>query len=687
MSNRMQNNVPYNPPPAMPPQQSNYGPQHNQPYAPPPPPAAAPRRPIRRWRLHPACLGCLLIFVGFVGIVSCVTLVGGLIIWNNLTTQLGDQWNKSLKESEQTTFQTTRIYDRQGNDLYEMIGQGRRTKIKLADMPKALLDAMIAVEDNTFYENSGVDWTAVTRAGLQYFGIASGSSGGSTITQQLVRNIAFDYQKRQERSVQRKFEEIVMALILTRDKSKDEILEMYLNQIYYGNLAYGVEAAAQTYFGKSAKDLNLAEASLLAGLPQAPAELDPLNPDPKVQDAVFARRKIVLDLMVDKGKISRDEASKALAQPLTYANPNVNLRFPHFTVYAQDELKSLLAGINLPPSFLTSSGLKVYTTLDSRYQTLAESVARQQIAAIRDKNNAHNAAVVILKPGTGEILAMMGSVDYNDASIQGKVNVATSGKQPGSAMKPLTYAAAMEKGFTPASVLWDVETHIKAPGLDYSPVNYDRRFHGPVRLRDALANSYNVPAVQTLRSVGVDYLLNFAQRMGVKSLDAAHPEKYGLSLTLGGGELTPLELTQAYGAYANSGVLVSSTSILCIITSDGNVIYQYEGGCNGKGTQDAKTINTYAAGKTVMDPRVAFVLSDILADNVARTPAMGGNSPLRTDGIVTSVKTGTTNDYRDNWTVGFTRNVVVGVWVGNTDSKPMTNTTGLTGAAPIWNGV
>jgi hypothetical protein len=254
-------------------------------------------------------------------------------------------------------------------------------------------------------------------------------------------------------------------------------------------------------------------------------------------------------------------------------------------------------------------------------------------------------------------------------------------------MKPLTYAAAMEKGFTPASVLWDVETHIKAPGLDYSPINYDRRFHGPVRLRDALANSYNVPAVQTLRSVGVDYLLNFAQRLGVKSLDAAHPEKYGLSLTLGGGELSPLELTQAYAAYANNGVLVSATSILCIINSDGNVVYQYEGGCNGKGTQDAKTINVYATGKTVMDPRVAFVLSDILADNVARTPAMGGNSPLRTDGIVTSVKTGTTNDYRDNWTVGFTKNVVVGVWVGNTDSKPMTNTTGLTGAAPIWNGV
>jgi penicillin-binding protein 1C len=650
-------------------------------YPPPPPPKR------RRRRLHPACSGCLLALLGSFGLFVCITIFVVAIVWTSLRNDLTNRISTKQKEWESQTFQTTYIYDRQGALLHEMIGEGRRTKIKLAEMPDYLIKATLAVEDNTFYENSGVDWVAVTRAGLQFFQVASGSSGGSTITQQLVRNIAFDYKYRQERSAQRKIEEIIMALILTREKSKDEILEMYLNQIYYGNLAYGIEAAAQTYFGKHAKDLSLPEAALLAGLPQAPAELDPLNPDPKVQEAVYARRKVVLDLMVEKGKISRDEADKALAVQLVYANPNVNLRFPHFTVYAEQELKSLLEGLNLPPEYLSTRGLKVYTTIDPRYQTLAENVARQQIAIIRDKNNATNAAVVILKPTTGEILAMLGSVDYNNVAIQGKVNVTISPRQPGSAIKPLTYAAAMEsQGFSPASILWDVETHYRNGGQDYKPMNYDRRYHGPVRLRDALANSYNVPAVQTLNAVSVPYFLDFAQRLRISSL-GRDASKYGLALTLGTGDVSLLELSQAYSVFANDGKIVSSTSILCIIDSENKVVYQYEGGCNGKGTQDDNTRNPNASAQPVLDPRIAFVISDILSDNVARSPMMGNNSPLRTDKIATSVKTGTTDDFRDNWTVGFTRNVVVGVWVGNTDSKPMVSTTGLTGAAPIWHDV
>ncbi len=679
--------MPPSPPPPTPPQPAAS--VHRLQYSPP--------RPVvrRRWRFHPACLGCALALVAIIGIVSCITLVVLAVAWNNLSNQLTDRLDKAQKQLEQQTFQTTRIYARDGQTLlHELLGEGRRTNIKLADVPQSMIDATVAVEDSTFWENPGVDWPAILRAGLQYFQAGYSVSGASTITQQLVRNIAFDYQYRQERSVRRKLEEIGMALILTRQKSKQDILELYLNQIYYGNLAYGVEAAAQTYFGKSAKQLNLAEASLLAGLPQAPAELDPLNPDPTVQEAVFARRKVVLDLMVDKGKISREDAAKALAQPLVYANPNINLRSPHFTLYAEQELKSLLDGLNLPPSYLSTAGLKVITTLDPGYESLAENVARQQIAAIKDQHNAHNAAVVILKVTTGEILAMMGSVDYNDDSIQGRVNVAISPKQPGSAMKLLTYAAAMEQGkFTPASILWDVETHIRAPGLDYSPVDYDRRFHGPVRVRDALANSYNIPAVETLRTIGgAKTLLDFAQRMRVNSL-GTDASKYGLSLTLGGGELTPLELTQAYAIVANGGVAPPVTSILCVIDGNNHVVYQYEDGCSGKGKPDKDSIKSAAPdpnnpdAKKLVDPRVAFVLRDILADNVARSPAMGSNSPLRTDGIVTSVKTGTTNDYRDNWTVGFTRNVVVGVWVGNTDSKPMVNSSGLTGAAPIWHDV
>src|SRR5258708_5578205 len=653
------------------------------------PPHQPPRRPRQRIRWRGACLGCgLALLSGFI-LTTCVVVVVGAVIWNNLYQRADEQWNKALKEQQQQTFQTTTIYDRNGTSLHELFTEGRRTNIKLANVPKTVIDATIAVEDSTVYENSGVDFGAISRAGVQYFQAGSNStntSGASTITQQLVRNIAFDYQTRIQRSPQRKFEEIVMALALTQERSKNDILEMYLNQIYYGNLAYGIEAAAQTYFGKSAKDLDLAEASLLAGLPQAPAELDPLSSDPKVQQEVQARRKIVLDLMVDKGKITRAHASAALAEVLTYADPNVNLHSPHFTLYAEQELKSLLEGLNLPPSYLTTAGLKVYTTLDANLQSLAENVARQQISSIKQEHNANNAAVVILKPTTGEIIAMMGSVDYNDASIQGRVNVATSPKQPGSAIKPLMYSAAMEQGYDPASILWDIPTSIQTASGTYSPVDYDRAYRGPVRLRAALANSYNIPAVQTLRSIGVQSLLNIAARFRVTSF-GTDPSKYGLSLTLGGGELTPLELTQAYSVFANGGNLVSATSILCVTDSSNHVVYQYEGGCKGRGTQDGSTINAQATSKAVLDPRIAFLISDILGDNVARTPAMGSNTLLRTDGILSSVQTVTTNDFRDNWTVGFTHNVVIGVWVGNTDTTPMIHTTGLTGAAPIWHDI
>src|SRR5450432_1977243 len=311
-------------PPAYPPQ---------QPQQPPP-----RRRQRPRWR--GACLGCgLALLSGFV-LTTCVVVVIGAIVWNNFYQQIDQNWNAKLKELQQQTFQTTHIYDRNGNELHQIFDQGRRTNIKLTDVPQTVIDATIAVEDSTFYDNPGVDFGAIARAGVQYFQSSDTSSGASTITQQLVRNIAFDYAYRIQRSPQRKFEEIVMALALTQERSKNDILEMYLNQIYYGNLAYGIEAASQTYFGKSAKSLDLAESALLAGLPQAPAELDPLSADPNVQAEVQARRKVVLDLMVDKGKISRDQASTALAEKLTYADPNVNLKSPHFTLYAEQELKS-----------------------------------------------------------------------------------------------------------------------------------------------------------------------------------------------------------------------------------------------------------------------------------------------------------------------------------------------------------
>lgn len=663
-------------------------PQHMPPNAPPMPPQGyAPYPPVPRKRRNPwrnYLIGCGVLVASF----ALATLCGGFVVVSALLNSFGEQVTGKLEAAlpkQETAFQTARILDRYGNELYQLIGEGRRTKIPLSEMSKFLIDATIATEDSSFYDNPGIDVSAIARAGLGYF-TGNDAGGGSTITQQLVRNIAFDAEYRAERSARRKIEEIFMAMALTQRKSKDEILEMYLNTIYYGNLAYGIEAAAQTYFGKRAIDLTLAEAALLAGLPQSPATLDPFQSS--AQEAVLNRRQDVLNLMVATGKITREQANQAAGQPLIFSDPNVTLRSPHFTLYAEEQVRNLLPQLNLPETYLQFGGLTIYTTLDPTVQQLAEQSAANQIAQIKARHNANNAAVVVLKPATGEILAMVGSADYRDDSIDGRVNMATSPRQPGSAIKALTYAAAFEKGISPAAVLWDVETHIGTPTEIYSPRNYDRQYHGPVRIRAALANSYNIPAVLTLRQIGVETLLSYAARMGVQSL-GLDASRFGLALTLGGGEITPLELAQSYAVFANEGKLVPARAILCITNSKGEVVYQYENGCAGRERANLtnNTLSAAATGQQVLDPRVAFLISDILADNVARSPAMGSRSPLRTDGINTSVKTGTTDDYRDNWTMGYTKNVVVGVWVGNADYTPMQNTTGLTGAAPIWNDV
>jgi len=669
---------PNNPPPVPPMYTPVYG-------VPPPAPIyAAPAKRKRRW-FPGGCAGCLMLMVGLFVVLGCGCGATSLIVYNYWQGQNTAKWDAAQKVNSTTTFQTAKVYDRNGGLLHELFPEGRRTNIKLANVPKVLIDATLSTEDKTFYDNPGIDITGISRAGIGLLFTDDGAGGGSTITQQVVRAIVFDYKYRNERSLRRKLDEIGLALVMTRQWSKDQILETYLNQIYYGNLAYGIEAAAQTYFGKPAAQLTLAEATLLAGLPQAPGELDPLSEDPAIQAKVAERHRIVLDAMVANGKVSRADADAALKTQLTFVDSRTaKLSYPHFTLYAENEMKDLLAGLNLPPETLLTGGLSIYTTLDPRFQNLAETAARAQIAQIEKKNNAHNASVVIIAPGTGELMALMGSLDYNNEAIKGKVNVAISAQQPGSAIKPLTYAASMEKGDTAATVYWDTEQQIGLPGqAAYAPRNYDGRFHGVVRMRDALANSYNIPAVQALRRVGVDALLNIAARFGVRSF-GSDGSKYGLSLTLGGGDLTPLELTQAYSVFANGGQFVPVTSLLCVLNSEGRILYQYEGGCP-KGELKSDSINTGANGRQVLDPRISYIISDILADNAARTPAMGARSPLYTATIPTSVKTGTTNDYRDNWTMGYTRNVTVGVWVGNTDNSPMVNSSGLTGAAPIWN--
>ena len=488
--------------------------------------------------------------------------------------------------------------------------------------------------------------------------------GGSTITQQVVRHVAFDYDERTAVSYERKIKEVFLAYIMNRNFGKDEVLEMYLNEIYYGNLAYGIEAAANTYFGKPASELTLGEASLLAALPQSPVELDPLAN----LEAAKSRQWLVLNLMVSEGFISQAEAEQAYLEPLNFVAQEVSLTAPHFSVYVRQQLEEMFGA-----EVVANGGLRVTTTLDMDYQRLAEQLARRHVASIGPEHNLTNASLVAMNPQTGEILAMLGSVEYDDETIDGHVNVALSPQQPGSAIKPLTYAAALspdEQGqvsWTPADILWDVEAdYPQVNGQTYSPLNYDGRFHGPVRLRGALANSYNVPAVLLLQDIGVPQFLEFARTLGIESWQN-DSSQYGLSLTLGGAEVTPLELTGAYATFANGGYQVPPASILRVEKSSGEVLYEY----------------AFAQTERVLDERVAYLISDILDDDAARVPAMGLNNPLALP-FPAAAKTGTTNDFRDNWTVGYTPGLAVGVWTGNTDNSEMIDVSGLTGAAPLW---
>lgn len=665
----------------------------------PPPPPRPPvgrlplpeshrRRPRKGRRLLGLPIGCIwalagLLLIGCGGLTLLILLAAMIFV-----PQVEAEWAARVVEVDNYRgFESSFIYDRHGNTLYEAFGEGRRVRVDYARVPPALIQATIAIEDDSFFENIGIDIAATLVAALKYLGADPGENtpGGSTITQQLVRNVLFDFEKRAERSIDRKVEEILLAIALTQSKSKEDILEMYFNEIYYGNLAYGAQTAARTFFGKDVEDLNLGEAALLAGLPQAPASLDPLNPDPAIQAAVDLRWRQVLGEMIEEGYITQADANRALSAGLSFAPANISLQAPHFTVYAQAELERLMADLGYGPEALAQGGLRVYTTLDPNVNRLAQQAAADQVAQMT-AHNVSNAAVVVIKPSNGEIVAMVGSIDYGNEAIDGSVNVTIAFRQPGSTVKPFAYAAAMERGMTPGDVIWDTPTEIEIPGQPaYKPRNYDGDFHGPMTMRTALANSYNIPAVQTMRFVGVDALLELLRRFGVTTLqqDAA---QYGLSLALGGGEITLIELTNAFAVLANQGVYAPVTSILCVMDSDDVILYQYEEGCpDGRTTE--QTARRVSEGMQALDPRIAYIITDILADNQARSPAMGLNSPLRADPIYAAAKTGTTDDVKDSWTIGYTRNVAIGVWLGNNDGQPMINLSGLRGAAPVWNTV
>ncbi|MFQ5856565.1 MAG: transglycosylase domain-containing protein [Anaerolineae bacterium] len=597
-------------------------------------------------------------------IALAVLLAGGLtagVVYASLADEL--QTNLATLEAigRRQIFQTTKIYDRDGRLLNEVFDEGRRTRVRLSDVPVHMRQATIAVEDDTFYTNPGIDVAGILRSAWRVLRYRQIMGGGSTITQQLVRHVAFSYEERVSQSYIRKLKEILLALILTRSLSKDDILEYYLNEIYYGNLAYGAEAAAQTFFDKSISEVTLAESALLAGLPQAPLSLDPFTD--LGLEATKKRQRTVLNLMVKNGFISPAEAEAAFEEPLELTPPKVNLLAPHFVVYVRQQLEEMFG-----PEQVSRGGLTVYTTLDLRFQQLAEKLAREHVAELREEHNLTNAALVALQPGTGQILAMLGSVDYEDDSIDGRVNVAIRERQPGSSIKPITYVTAFEQGLTPAKVIWDVETEIPLAeeGELYRPRNYDEDFHGPVRLRDALANSYNIPAIKLLGEVGIAKTLDTAHRMGIRGLQK-DPTYYGLSLTLGGGEVTLLDLTTAYATLANEGGHVPPQAILWVADSDGKVIYEYDP----------------PEPQQMLDPRAVYLVTDILSDNAARTPEFGPNSALKLSQPA-AAKTGTTSDFRDNWTLGYTPYLTVGVWAGNSDNSPMIRSSGLTGAAPMW---
>lgn len=555
---------------------------------------------------------------------------------------------------------STKILDREGGTLYELYQDYNRIPINLTDVPKVLQQATIAIEDKEFYNHQGFSTWGMLRGFLR--GITRGrAQGGSTLTQQLVKNVLLT----SERSLPRKLKELVLALQIEKKFSKDEILQMYLNEAPYGGTAIGIAAASERYFGIEPKELNLTQAAILAGMPQAPSRYSPYGSD---KQAYVERARSVLRRMREDGYISKEEESASIAElpNIEFNEQTSALKAPHFVFFVKDQLVELLG-----ETLVEEGGYTVTTTLDAELQEFAQTAVKDEIDKL-EKVHVTNGAALVMSPENGEILSMVGSKDYFAPDYDGKVNVVMSLRQPGSAIKPVTYATAFAKGYAPSSMLLDVPT--KFPGVTeeefYEPKNYDGKFNGPVQLRFALGSSLNVPAVKLLSLVGLKDMLQTAYDMGFESLapSAENMKRFGLSVTLGGGEVRLYDMVHAYGAFANGGERVQPVSILKVV-KDGKTLYEAK----------------QAKKQRVLTEEVAFLINHVLYDNNARLLTFGPNSYLNMSGRAIAVKTGTTNDKRDNWTVGWSTGAVVGVWVGNNDNTPMKEVaSGVTGASPIW---
>lgn len=552
--------------------------------------------------------------------------------------------------------QSTRIYDRTGAVLlYELHGNQQRTLVTLQDIPPYLKNATIISEDKNFYQHKGFDIKGILRA--VFVDVIRGGKvqGGSTITQQLIKNALLS----NEKSISRKLKELVLAYQIEKRFSKDEILQMYFNEIPYGSTAYGIRAAATIYFDKDVRDLSLAESAALAVLPRAPTYLSPWGSH---RDRLGAAQQALLDSMAQEGFISSLEAEDAKKEKLAFRAQRNSLRAPHFVMYVRELLTNTYG-----EKLVGEGGLSVITTLDYEKQKIAEA-ALAEWGKKNESMNARNAALVSLDARTGEILAMVGSKDYYDESIDGNVNVVLRPRQPGSSFKPIVYAAAFQKGYTPSTVIFDLAVNFDTTGQKpYEPENYSQKTNGPVTMKKALAGSLNIPAVKTLYLVGVPTAVEFAKNLGYTTLQ--DPDRYGLSLVLGGGEVTLLEHTAAYMTFAQEGVRASPAAILRVQDPRGNTLQEF-----GK-----KSI------QTALDPESARNINDVLSDNGARAYIFGQQNYLQIRGRETAAKTGTTNDFRDAWTIGYTPSVVTGVWVGNNDNSAMKKgADGSKLAAPIW---
>lgn len=603
----------------------------------------------------------ILIDLAIVGVMLSLVLIGSVFLWIS-TLEIPDL---STFE-ERRVLQSTKIYDRTGEILlYDLHQDVKRTLVPYEEISRNIKNASVAIEDDTFFQHMGVRPFAIVRSMINNMsngGSPFDGAGGSTITQQVIKNSILV----QEKTLTRKIKEAILALRLEQALTKEQILNHYLNESPYGGTIYGVEEASQAFFGKKASDVTLAEAAYLAALPQAPTRFSPYGNN---REDLETRKNLVLEKMLEHDFITkeeyqagRDEVVEFLPQAAT------GIRAPHFVMYIREQIARQYG-----EEALAERGFRIITTLDYELQAEAEKIVKENALKNEPKFNASNAALVAIDPTTGDILTMVGSRDYFDEEIDGNYNIALADRQPGSSFKPFVYAAAFLKGYTPATTLFDVKTQFSTTCESnnftsddgcYSPVNYDGFFRGPISMRNALAQSLNIPAVKTLYLAGVAPSLKIARDAGITTL--TDPKRYGLTLVLGGGEVKLLELTGAYGIFANEGRKYPTRSILRIEDSHGVVIEESE-------PQDQQ----------VLDREVALQISDVLSDNVARTPLYGANSLLNFGNKDVAAKTGTTNDKRDAWIVGYTPTLVVGAWAGNNDNRSMSEISGLI-ITPLW---